>query len=187
MNRLIYTIVIIILFSCTGKTKNNKNIGDIEIDSLNVIIKSPKIYNLSDSIEYSDFNIIIESNYNLDCFTSVDSSYSREYFNETRKIKVFLTSIEKFKIWEIVREYDFFDLPNKIVEDDKGFCIAPASSTKITIIIGQNKKSVYYAGSCDIKDKKIGFRFGRICRVINEIIYDKMEVKQLKKSDIPIL
>ncbi|HEY4787986.1 MAG TPA: hypothetical protein VIH57_18155 [Bacteroidales bacterium] len=170
-------IILLFIISCT---RTNKKIEHYVIE-----IRDPKLYTLSDTLEYSDFNVIVDYDNKHSFFNSIDSIFSRRYLDGIRDTNVYLDLSEKKKAYNVIKKYDFYSLPNVIEEGgDEYTCVSPSSSIEITIVIGKNQKSVFYSGSCSIKDKQIDYRFNNITKVISEIIFNKKEIVKMKRSDI---
>lgn len=170
-------IVLLFIISCTRTNKKN--------EEYIIEINNPKLYILSDTIAYADFNILIDYDNKYGFFSSIDSVFSRNYIGGMRDTCVYLNVAEKKKVYCIVKKYDFYSLPNIIEEGGNNCtCVTPSSSIKITVIIGKNEKSVYYSGSCSIKDKQVDYRFNKTIEGINEILFTKKEIIGMKRSDI---
>lgn len=177
MNRHKYLVLLLIFIPLKGFGQYNE-----KIIAKN---KESSIYYINDTIRYSDIDIIYDVR-NIDNFSSLDSKYSKYYNNGIETIKVSLDSTERKIIFEVVKNNDFFSLPSLIEEgsdDDEYQCVIPSFTREITIIIRGNRKSVSYGASCPIKDKNIESRYFNISKVITGIIYNKKEIREMKKSD----
>jgi hypothetical protein len=141
------------------------------------------VYEISDSINYTDFQIIYSYCNGADRFSSFDSIFSRAYLNGTKKVKLIITPRDKQRIFEVVKLIDFFGLPKYMPEKFEN-CSLPCFSTEIIIKIGKEIKRVNYSGHCDILDKSIEKRFNFLNEIIKRIIFDKKVVKKLPHSDI---
>lgn len=91
MRHILNLALFVFLISCQGsKTIDNE-----------------KLYKLSDTINYSDFQIIYDDNGKVNYFSSIDSIFSKQYVNEVRKIKLILTINEKKKIYEVIKSAEY--------------------------------------------------------------------------------
>ncbi|NEM97572.1 hypothetical protein [Pontibacter burrus] len=139
-------------------------------------------YILSEPEGFSDFDIEYDVNRGDNYFSSIDSIYTRDYVDETRKVKVVLTTEEKQRIFEVVKEADFLSLPDTI-ERSGDTCMLPAFTKEVKVKIGSREKRVYDLIYCDVKDKTIEERFNLITNTLWEILQSKDKVKDLPQSD----
>jgi len=146
-------------------------------------LDNDKLYRLTDTINYTDFQVIFDGNSKGNYYSSIDSSFSRKYRDEDKSIKLILTNEEKRKIYETIKKADIFSIPDTLIEGG-GSCTLPCFSTRIIITIGQKKKIIYYSGFSEIKDKDIERRFKIIKMTISDIIFNKDEVKKMPKSNM---
>lgn len=140
------------------------------------------LYNISDKINYSDFQILYESQ--IDSYSSKDSLFSRSYIDGTSKIKCFLTVVDKRNILQSMKENEFLDLPDVLPEDKNAGYTLPAFPVRIIAMIGKTKKSVMHEGSCVVKLRSQLERFNKVLGEIQKSIYSKKEIKGLKQTDI---
>jgi len=163
MLKNILILCCIVLLSCGGRNK--------------------QIYNITDKVNYSDFQIIY-SDGGTDNYSSKDSIFSRFYLEGTTKIKCSITVSDKIKILKSMEDNEFLDLPDVLPEDRNGECMMPAFPVKITAIFGKIQKSVTHEGMCDVKHMDQLTRFEKILNVIEKAIYSKKEIIKLKQTNM---
>lgn len=83
-------------------------------------VKEKTEYQIRDKRQYTDFQIIYDINEKDNYFSSFDSTFSRQYMDGNKELKVFLTIKEKQQILKMCEFIDFFSLPSVIVEDRNG-------------------------------------------------------------------
>jgi hypothetical protein len=181
MKKLVLLVLIII--SCNNGKKSlsdNSTVIDSKETASDILIEQ---YMLDDTINYSDFNITFNNNYE-DIYSSSDSVFKRRYNGRFRTAKFGLTRDDKRLIYNLVKKIDFFSLPEEIIEDKSGECVLPSPSTEISVNIGSKYNKVYYSGECNIKDQIIAIRFERMDSLLSYLIYNKEDVKLLEPSDL---
>jgi hypothetical protein len=170
---LILLLIIIVNLQICKPQNSDKN------NSAYLTLKS---YYLSDTIDFTDFNIYTEvaGDYN---YTSKDSIFWERYLTTTKVAKVGLTKMDKRNIYNLSREIDFLNLPDTLI---KGYenCVVPAFYVIISIQYDKKVHKVFDNGYCKAKDKSIGKRFDKIQKLILDIIWNKSEVIALPKTDI---
>ena len=144
--------------------------------------KNDKYYHVSDTINYSDFEIIYDMGNKAEYFSSYDSSYTRRYNQDSKTIRVILSPSEKKQIFEKIKYADILSMPDTLIGKDE--ISLPCFSTGITITFGKFKKRIYHVGCSEIKDKNMRLRYEIISFVITDILYKKVEIKRLPESDI---
>lgn len=180
MKKLVILILVILTTNLNGqKIKRNSN-KSIKQTSTRIASKCDLI-NLKDTINYENFEVIYNFNGGDQKYSSLDSTFSQRYTDSTRTAKFRLTKEEKALIYKIVKEIDFYNLPNEL-EMMNDMVILPSFSTEITIIV-EKKIHVVYDSSGLILDEAIRKRFLKIDGAIRKIIFDNKEVKKLPKFD----
>lgn len=138
------------------------------------------LYELSDSINFTDFEVTYNWN-NDEKYSTIDSTFIRRYLEGERSVKFILTKEEKALIYKTVKLTDFLNLP-EVLEMENDVFISPSFSTKIIIRIGKITHEVYDSSGL-IQDMSIEKRFSEVVSIIENIINDKKEVKNLPKSN----
>lgn len=176
-----YLLFILVICTCnlTGKENTGQSNELTKLPSTNKVYKTIS-YKLSDPINYKDFQVTFNWN-NDEKYSTVDSTFRRNYSDGERCVKFTLTKEEKALIYKTAKEINFFNLPKEL-EMRHDISISPSFSTKIIIQIGKKTHSVYNMSDF-ILDSTIEKRFKKITSVIRGIIYEKKEIKKLPKSD----
>ena len=180
MKKYLILILVILTINLNGQKNIRSSKKAIKQTSINKVSKR-NLYNLKDTINYKNFEVIYNFNAGDVKYSSLDSTFRRSYIDTSRIVKFGLTKEEKALIYKAVKETDFFNLPKEL-EMRHDISISPSFSTEITIRIGKNTHRVYDSSDL-ILDKTIEKRFREIRSVIDKIIFEKKEVKGLPESD----
>ena len=167
MRSILSLIILISIVSCQWKRDS----------------KNDKYYVISDTTNYSDFQITYDSNDKDDYYSTYDSTYTRRYNQDSKTIKVVLSVADKKRIFEKVKYADILSMPDTLKEK-KGAGVMPCFSTEITISFGKIKKRIFYSSYREIADKHIILIYEIIRCVITEILKNKIEVKRLPETDM---
>jgi len=180
MKKYLILILVILTINLNGQKNIRSSKKAIKQTSINKVSKR-NLYNLKDTINYKNFEVIYNFNAGDVKYSSLDSTFRRSYIDTSRIVKFGLTKEEKALIYKIVKETDFFNLPNEL-EMRTDMSISPSFSTEITITI-EKKNHIVYDRSGLIRNGSIKRRFDKIEKAISNIIFDKKEVKKLPESD----
>ena len=180
MKKYLILILVILTTNLNGQNNTRSPKKAINYTSTNKVPKY-NLYSLKDTINYKNFEVIYNYNAGDEKYSSLDSTFCRSYSDRERNVKFGLTKEEKALIYRIVKETDFFSLPEEL-KMNTNISISPFFSTEITIRIGKYTHRVLDKSNT-VLDKTIEKRFREVESVISSIIFDKIEVKKLPKSD----
>lgn len=164
MRTLFFLFILLLLNSCDGQQKTNKE----------------DLYKLTDPTNFSDLEVIYEESGSY--FSSADSIFARHYSEESKTVQVVLTVEEKSRIFSVLKKADILTMPD-ILERGSDVCRWPSFSTSIMVKFGKVEKRIYDRGNCEAIDLNMEQRFNLIDNTIWEIISNKEEVKSLPKSN----
>ncbi len=135
-----------------------------------------------------DFYFVITDG-RSDSYNSKTGVFVREYSEYEKTLKIELTKEDKDKIYLVINEIKFFEMPNNFEPRERIVQIKdPGCIKSIVIYSGGKLKNVSYnTGFTSEKNKKRAKHFFRLYDMIWEVLKSKDELKNLPVSDIRFL
>lgn len=132
----------------------------------------------------NDFYFIINSG-EIDGYNSKNNTFTRKYLKNDKTIKIELTKEEKESIYSLMKEVDFFKMPNKFEPKESVISLSEPGFHRSIMIFSNGKQKVvsYNTGYTSDENKKRAGDFFRLYDMIWNILQKKSEVINLPESD----
>jgi hypothetical protein len=182
----------LIITSCGLSNQSDVSENKINIDTneLKKELKDKSVYDISDSIKFTDFQIIFIRKVTCDdylendsdYFSSKDSVFVRPIVNGTSSVNISLTLSEKKSFYNIIKRNDFYSLPDTINNFKSGNNRNFYYVTSLSIIIGDSIKKIFYSNFYNINDRQIANRLDQIDSAITNLVYNRKAIRSLPLS-----